>query len=88
MQKPQTAANAANDELNEAALADLPPPNVGRWVARRKAQVVMAVRRGLISEKQALKRWSISEEEFRAWERLIEGHGEQGLRVTRVQHYR
>ena len=88
MQKQSDATNVANDELNEAALAELPPPNIGRWVARRKAQVVMAVRRGLLSEKQALKRWNISEEEFRAWERLIEGHGERGLRVTRTQHYR
>ena len=30
-------------------LADLPPPNTERWVIRRKAEVVAAVRGGLLS---------------------------------------
>ena len=37
--------------------ADLPPPNTGRWVIRRKAEVVAAVRGGRISLEEALVRF-------------------------------
>ena len=37
-------------------LADLPPPNTKRWVIRRKAEVVAAVRGGLLSLDEACKR--------------------------------
>lgn len=68
--------------------ADLPPPNTKRWVIRRKAEVVMAVRGGLISLDEACKRYTLSIEEFLSWQRAIDSHGLPGLRVTRVQHYR
>jgi len=38
-------------------IRDLPPPNTGRWVIRRKAEVVAAVRGGLISLEDALARY-------------------------------
>src|SRR6266436_6054794 len=38
-------------------LADLPPPNTNRWVIRRKAEVVAAVRGGLLSLDDACKRY-------------------------------
>ena len=44
--------------------ADLPPGDTRRWVASRKAVVVRAVVYGLISEKEALERYALSEEEF------------------------
>ena len=44
--------------------ADLPPADTRRWVASRKAVVVRAVVYGLISEKEALERYALSEEEF------------------------
>jgi hypothetical protein len=69
-------------------LEDLPPRNVGRWVPRRKAQVVMAVRHGVLSVQQALDRWNLSEEEFQTWEGLIDRYGELGLRTTRIQQFR
>jgi len=68
--------------------ADLPDPDTTRWVMRRKAAVVGAVRGGLISLTEACKRWSISVEEFSSWERLIDRHGVRGLRTTRLQQYR
>ena len=34
-------------------IRDLPPPDTGRWVIRRKAEVVAAVRGGLLSLEQA-----------------------------------
>jgi len=67
---------------------DLPPPNTKRWVIRRKAQVVAGVRGGLISLEEACRRYKLSVEEFLSWQRLIDRHGLQGLRVTRTQKYR
>lgn len=69
-------------------LADLPPPNTKRWVIRRKAEVVAAVRGGLISLEEACDRYKLTLEEFQAWQRAIDKHGLQGLRATRVQQYR
>jgi hypothetical protein len=34
-------------------IADLPPPTTKRWVIRRKAEVVAAVRGGLLSLEEA-----------------------------------
>lgn len=67
---------------------ELPPPNTKRWVIRRKAEVVAAVRNGLISLDEACHRYTLSIEEFLSWQRLIESHGLAGLRVTRLQDYR
>ena len=67
---------------------DLPPPETKRWVIRRKAQVVAGVRGGLITLEEACSRYKLSTEEFLSWQRLIERHGLQGLRVTRIQKYR
>lgn len=69
-------------------LKDLPPPNTGRWVIRRKAEVVAAVRGGLLSLDDALERYRITSEEFLAWQRSIDRHGMAGLRTTRLQQYR
>jgi hypothetical protein len=67
---------------------DLPPPNTTRWIIRRKAAVVVAVRDGKITIEEALRRYQLSEEEFLSWQRLFEAHGLVGLRATRVQQYR
>jgi len=67
--------------------ADLPPSNTTRWVTRRKAEVVLAVRGGLITLQEALTRWSISDEEFRNWSTLLDKHGRPGMRTTRIQDY-
>jgi len=69
-------------------LNDLPPPNTKRWVVRRKAEVVAAVRGGLLSLEDACKRYTLSVEEFLSWQRAIDNDGLSGLRVTRVQDYR
>ncbi|MBL4906929.1 MAG: DUF1153 domain-containing protein, partial [Sneathiella sp.] len=41
---------------------DLPPRNTTRWVIRRKAEVVAAVRGGLISLDEACNRYKLSVE--------------------------
>lgn len=71
-----------------ATVIDLPPPDTKRWVARRKAVVVNAVRSGAISLEEVCRRYELSVEEFLAWQRAIETHGVAGLRVTRLQIYR
>jgi hypothetical protein len=68
--------------------ADLPPPETRRWVASRKALVVRAVGAGLLPLKEALERYSLSEEEFAFWQAAVEKHGEKGLKVTAIQRYR
>jgi hypothetical protein len=69
-------------------LESLPPPGTKRWVIRRKAEVVAGVQAGLLSLEEACERYTLTEEEFLSWRRLIERHGVRGLRVTRLQDYR
>lgn len=69
-------------------LDDLPKSTTTRWVMRRKASVVAAVRGGLIELADACARWNISVEEYESWERLIDRHGVRALRATQLQHYR
>ena len=66
---------------------DLPPSDTKRWVARRKAAVVTAVRSGAIGLEEARRRYELSEEEFLAWKRGIANHGVAGMRITRLQIY-
>ena len=66
----------------------LPPPDTQRWVTRRKAQVVAAVRSGLLTSAEACERYRLSEEEFQSWMNLLDRHGVRGLRATRMQEYR
>jgi hypothetical protein len=54
-------------------LDDLPPPGAMHWVDRRKAEVVAAVRGGLISFEQARTRYMLSAEEFITWQKLVVG---------------
>ncbi|HTQ14702.1 MAG TPA: DUF1153 domain-containing protein [Rhizomicrobium sp.] len=63
--------------------ADLPPSETTRWVARRKAEVVAAVRGGMLSLDEACVRYRLSVEEYASWQRAIEAHGMTGLRATR-----
>ena len=69
-------------------IADLPPSSTRRWVIRRKAEVVAAVRGGLLSLDEACQRYTLTVEEFLAWQASIEAHGLAGLRTTRIQQYR
>ena len=82
-ERTETLPREARDPLD-----DLPPPDTERWVASRKAQVVRAVRDGRLTLDEACERYGLSGEEFLCWQRMIERHGVQGLRVTRLQRYR
>jgi hypothetical protein len=69
-------------------VADLPPRGTKRWVIRRKAEVVAAVRGGLISLDEACTRYTLTVDEFLSWQRSIDAHGLKGLRATKIQDYR
>jgi hypothetical protein len=69
-------------------LTDLPPANTERWVIRRKAEVVAAVRGGLLTLDEACDRYRLTNEEFLTWQKSIDRHGLAGLRTTRLQQYR
>ena len=77
-----------SSESLAGALASLPPPNTKRWVVRRKAAVVAAVRSGGITIEEACRIYQLTEEELLSWEHAFEIHGLPGLRATRVQQYR
>jgi hypothetical protein len=78
-ERPGSVIGPNGDELR---WGDLPPANTRRWVIRRKAEVVSAVRGGLMSVTEALERYQISEEEFESWIWAFDRHGLRGLRTT------
>src|SRR5436305_10024491 len=59
-----------------------------RWTVRRKAAVIEAVRRGRVSLDQVCRLYTLSIEEFLAWERDMVRYGVPGLLATRYQIYR
>lgn len=68
--------------------ADLPPPNTYRWVASRKAIVVDAVVHQLLSRKEAMARYDLSDEELDAWIAASLLHGRDALKATAAQRFR
>ncbi|AQX27579.1 MULTISPECIES: CtrA inhibitor SciP [unclassified Bartonella] len=69
-------------------ITDLPPTTTKRWVIRRKAEVVAAVRGGLLSLDEACQRYTLTLEEFLSWQSSIDEYGLAGLRTTKTQQYR
>jgi hypothetical protein len=69
-------------------LDSLPPPDTRRWVVRRKAEVIAAIRGGLLTAAEACARYRLSPEELELWQDSIDRAGVPGLRVTRIQLYR
>jgi hypothetical protein len=67
--------------------ADLPLPDTERWVIRRKAEVVAAVRGGLLTLEEACSRYALSADEVLSWQHCIDCFGIAGLRTTRTQFY-
>ena len=68
--------------------ADLPDEDTRRWVASRKAAVVRAITYGLITWKDALEIYDLSEEELQNWHAAVERYGEVALKATTIQRYR
>jgi len=88
LERPSRSNGVIGPAGQPLTVENLPPKNTVRWVIRRKAEVVAAVRNGLIGMDEACERYRLSAEEFLNWERLVNAHGLRGLRVTRSQRYR
>jgi hypothetical protein len=69
-------------------IADLPQPGTKRWVIRRKAEVIAAVRGGLLSFDEASSRYMLTVDELLSWQSAMDQYGLAGLRTTRIQQYR
>src|SRR3546814_16648107 len=66
--------------LGEAlTLRTLPPRDTKRWIVRRKAEVVAAVRGGLITSDEACARYRLSPEELASWQPAVERSDERGV---------
>lgn len=68
--------------------SELPDKATRRWVASRKAKVVLAVEVGLIQLDEACALYGISVEEFEGWVKAIKKHGVGALKATKLQNYR
>lgn len=68
--------------------ANLPPADTVRWVASRKLAVVRGVAYGLISRREALETYGLSDEEFDSWVAAVANHGEGALKVTALGNFR
>jgi Protein of unknown function (DUF1153) len=68
-------------------LADLPSPDTKRWVIRRKAEVIAALRGGLLSLEEACSRYALNPDEVLSWQHCIDRFGLNGLRTTWTQYY-
>jgi hypothetical protein len=75
-------------EGSPLTLSDLPAADTPRWSPRRKAEVVAAVKGGLLTLDEARNRYTLTVEEFLRWQKSIDEHGLPGLRTSRIQQYR
>lgn len=82
----KTGSHVIGPDGDVMTAANLPPKDLTRWVARRKAEVVIAVHGGLLSLAEACERYNISPEEFLGWERDYAQLGLEGLRASHHPH--
>lgn len=66
-------------------LDSLPKPDTVRWVARRKAEVVLAVSIGLLTTNEVCTRYNLSVEELNDWRRKFGHAGVNGLKVKSIR---
>ena len=66
----------------------LPPPGTTHWVMRRKAEVLAAIKGGLLSIEGACELYDLSLDEIMMWERTVKRSGIYALRVTKIQNYK
>ncbi len=64
-------------------MENLPAARPGRWVARKKAEVVAGVRGGLISLTEACARYELTPEEYLTWQNALDRFGLKGLGITK-----
>jgi hypothetical protein len=85
--KPQHQTNQnqhLQSTLDKKQICDrLPNKKTTRWVAKRKAQVIDAVRAGALTLDDACRRYDLSVEEFVSWQKQFDEQGLRGLSVTK-----
>src|SRR6516225_4719040 len=62
----------------------MPAPTPKRWVIRRKAEVVAAVRDGLLTLEEACSHYMLTVAEFLSWQYSIDQYGLAGLRTRQI----
>jgi transposase-like protein len=70
--------------MNDQIDPDLPRGAPKRWTAQRKAAVIRAIRRKVITVWDACKRYDLSAAELAEWERNLDRFGTPGLRVKSI----
>lgn len=85
---PKTAPYVIGPFGEKLTFDGLPPVNTMRWTVRRKAEIVAAVRGGLLTFDEACARYHLAMEELISWQGALQRSGVPGLRVTRAQEYR
>ena len=60
-------------------IIELPAPNTRSWGSRKKAAVVLGIRRGLITRDEAYHLYALSPEELDAWEVAFDRGGHKAL---------
>jgi Protein of unknown function (DUF1153) len=66
-------------------LANLPPSNPGRWVARRKAEVLSALLGGLLTVESLCRKYDLTEEELLPRMRAYSRRGLPGLKAKALR---
>ncbi|MGH7116621.1 MAG: DUF1153 domain-containing protein [Stellaceae bacterium] len=84
---PDGTGDRSGQAKEPCPFAELPSPDVKRWTIRRKASVVIAVVNGLLTRREACRRYHLSGEEFLHWQQMHQTYGLPGLRVTRGREY-
>ena len=73
------------DDGTVFTVGDLPSSATLRWTIRRKAEIVEAVRGGLITDEEARARYTLTPAEFLSWQSAIKRSGTPGLSAKRAQ---
>lgn len=76
-----TIADVLCDEIILNRQEALQP--VLRWSVRRKARVLLALAKGIVTQADVLEAHGIDTEELASWERAVEDAGVTGLRATK-----
>ncbi len=86
---PNIKSSAIAGPLDDPLTAlGLPARDTTRWTARRKAEIVEAVKSGLLNAELACEWYALTIEELDEWQRAAEREGTLGLRVTATQRSR
>ena len=81
----KNAAKSVIGPLDRPLTLDtIPPPQTKRWVRRRKAEDVVAVKCGLLTMQEASKRYNLSDDEFLGWYEAYHLHGIAGLEISQI----